>query len=128
VLAPVLLGCFGQVSLAAPLTSAVFVGPVMVLLALSALAVVAGALLPAVGFWFFEAVQRATVIFETLLAGVVKVTPAPTEIVAPNLYLYYCGFAMVWMSRKRPWLGFVGLFVLIASWLPVVRQFFGAGG
>ncbi len=121
VLAPVLLVYFGQISLAAPLTTAVFVGPVMVLLALSALAVLFGTVSPVVGFWLFETVQRATVIFEALLALVVKVTPAPTEVVAPNMYLYYCGFAMVWMSQKRPWLGVAGLFVLIVSWLPVLR-------
>jgi len=127
VLAPVLLVYFGQISVAAPLTTAVFVGPVMVLLALSGLAVVIGTLSPVAGFWLFELVQRVTVIFETLLALLVNVTPAPTEIVAPNMYLYYCGFVMVWMSRKRLWLGVAGLLLLIVSWLPVVRQILGAG-
>jgi ComEC/Rec2-related protein len=121
IIAPVLLVYFGQISLAAPLTTAVFVGPVMVLLALSALAVSFAALSPIAGAWLFEVLQRATVLFESLLALLVRITPAPTEIATPNVYLYYCGFAMVWMSRKRPWLGLIGMAVLTIAWLPAVR-------
>jgi hypothetical protein len=65
--------------------------------------------------------QRATVLFEKLLALLVSITPAPTEIATPNVYIYYCGFALVWMSRKHPWLGVLGVFVLIMAWLPVAR-------
>jgi ComEC/Rec2-related protein len=120
-IAPILLAYFGRISLAAPLTTAVFAGPVMILLALSGLAVVFGHVSPVAGPWLFDLLRHATVIFEALLGLFVKITPAPIEIAAPNAYLYYCGFSMLWMSGKRPWLALTGLSAMIAAWLPALR-------
>jgi hypothetical protein len=93
----------------------------MILLALSGLAVACGYVSPFVGSWIYESLQRTTVIFEALLESFLKVMPAPIEIAAPNACVYYCGFAMLWTSRKRPWLAFAGLCTILAAWLPAFR-------
>jgi competence protein ComEC len=119
VLAPVLLSYFGRLSLVAPLTTVVFVVPVMIVMALSAVAIVVTALSATLGTFCYALLQRTIVAFEALLALAVELVPPPIEIPAPDVLLYYTGFALMWYATRR-WGRLIGVGFIALSWLAVV--------
>jgi len=121
VLAPMLLFYFGKLSVAAPLTTAVFVGPVMVLLALTAAAVVLGVISFTVSMWTYWVLEHVTSAFVWLLALFVRITPEPIELAVPNIYLFYAGLGMLWLPRKALSIKVMGFSLLCSSWLPFLR-------
>jgi ComEC/Rec2-related protein len=117
--APLLLFHFGEICLVAPITTALFVGPTVVLLFLGPVAAGAGAVLPEAGAMLFAALHHAGVVFDRLLLLCARVAPDPLDIPAPNPCLYFAGLALVTFSTRTRgrWVGMVALLV---AWWPRV--------
>jgi ComEC/Rec2-related protein len=120
-LAPMLLTYFERISIAAPLTTVVFVGPVMLLLAITTGATVLGCVWTNTAGCVFGVLGCGVRVFEWLLDAAVDITPAPIEVAAPNAILFYAGLVAITGSRKCWWIRVMGFVVWCVSWVQLFR-------
>jgi competence protein ComEC len=112
---PVLLACFGEVSIVAPLATMVFIAPTVVLLFLAPLAAVVGAVVPAAGSALFALLHHASAAFDVMLEACARIAPRSLEAPPPDPTVYYAGLAIL-VCSKRASLRLVGLVMLGAAW------------
>ena len=115
-LVPLLLLHFGEFSAVAPLATLIFVAPVTVLLAGGLLAP-ALSQLPGVGPAIYFALDEAARAFDFLLAWCARMSPPPLALPAPDIVVYYIGFAVLFHKHPGVVRRVVGMLLIALSFI-----------
>jgi competence protein ComEC len=122
---PILLANFNGVSVVAPVATLLFVTPVIVLLGATATTAAVALISAAVAGPLFTLLAWLSDLFRHALMLAVAWSPALAKMPMPNLLLFYSGLWIATVVRRRLWITFAGIGVVILSCItPFFSRYF----
>ena len=119
---PIILHYFGRMSLLSPIATLVFVLPIAFVLIYSGLAVLVSIVVPVAGAVFFAGLDRVATLFQASLVASAEKVPGTLSFVAPDVWVYYGGLALVVLARGRRWPKIGGVLALVLSFVIAVLR------